>query len=74
MWINRERHKLAEAIALAAARTFVTSFGTPIGDGWYRLCVLPSDDARWIEKSVAYLKLRGEIVFRANRSNEVRLL
>lgn len=74
MWVNRKRHKLAEAIALAAARTFVVSCSTPVGGGWYQLCVMSGDDARWVEKSVAYLKLRGEIVFRANRSNEVKLL
>lgn len=74
MWVRRKRYLLGEAIALAAARVLVKSYGVPVGDDWYQLCVLPSDEARWVEEAVAYLKLRGEIVFRANRSNEVRLL
>ena len=74
MWVNRKRHRLGEAIALAAARTLVRSYGVDVGDGWYQLCVMESNDARWLEEAVAYLKLRGEIAVRANRHNEVKLL
>jgi hypothetical protein len=74
MWVNGKRHRLGETIALAAARALVKSYGRPVDGGWYLLGGLDSDEARWTEEAVAYLKLRGEIIFRANRSNEVKLL
>lgn len=74
MWVNRKRHQLAEEIALAAARALVRSYGVSVGEDWYQLCVLPAEEAQWVQEAVAYLKLRGEIVFRANRTNEVKLL